>query len=288
MLKPDFIQAGVMGWPVGHSLSPRVHGFWLKELGLNGDYVRLPVEPEYFVEKLKALKDDGFAGCNVTVPHKEAALKNVDEVHPLAERIGAVNTIKVQEDGSLYGFNTDGFGFLENLRHEIQGGTVGFDPKSGPAVILGAGGAARAVVVSLLDAGTPEIRLLNRTRTRAEDLAQEFLDFGAGNIIVEDWDHRSDCLQNAALLINTTTLGMQGQRPLEIDLKALPQAAVVNDIVYAPLETDLLARAKAQGNQVVDGLGMLLHQARPGFEAWFGQMPEVSAALRTYVLAEKP
>jgi len=284
MTKADFIQAGVMGWPVGHSLSPRVHGFWLKELAINGDYIRLPVEPEHFVNTLRSLKDDGFAGCNVTVPHKESALKNVDEVHPLAQRIGAVNTIKVREDGSLYGFNTDGFGFLENL----YAGANGFDPKSGPAVILGAGGAARAVVVSLLDAGTPEIRLLNRTRARAEDLAREFAGFGAGKIIVEDWGRRSDCLQDAALLTNTTTLGMQGQRPLEIALKALPQAAVVNDIVYAPLQTDLLARAKSQGHQVVDGLGMLLHQARPGFEAWFGQMPAVSEALRAYVLAEQP
>lgn len=284
----DFVQAGVMGWPVDHSLSPRVHGFWLKELNLNGDYVRLSVKSENFVEKLHSLKNDGFAGCNITVPHKEAALKNIDEVHPLAERIGAVNTIKIREDGSLYGFNTDGFGFLENLRQGTEGDVKTFDVKSGPAVILGAGGAARAIVVSLLDAGTPEIRLLNRTRERAEDLAREFAGFGTGKISVEDWDHRSDCLQDATLLTNTTTLGMQGQGPLNIDLKALPQTAVVNDIVYVPLETDLLAQAKQQGNRVVDGLGMLLHQARPGFEAWFGQMPEVSEALRKYVLAEKP
>jgi len=276
-----FIRAGVMGWPVDHSLSPKVHGFWLREYGLKGEYIRIPVAPEDFLAKLRALKTDGFAGCNVTVPHKEAALAGVDEVDPQALRIGAVNTIKVREDGSLFGFNTDGFGFLENLSQ----GYAGFDASRGPAVVLGAGGAARAVVVSLLDAGAPEVRLINRTRERAEHLARELKNLGLKNITVGDWDERDNLLSEAALLVNTTTLGMQGQRPLDLNLDALPLEALVNDIVYVPLDTDLLRRAKARGNPAVDGLGMLLHQARPGFEAWFGRLPDVSEALRSSVLA---
>jgi len=272
------IRAGVMGWPIGHSLSPRVHGFWLRELGIQGEYMRIPVEPENFAAKLKSLKDEGFAGGNVTVPHKEAALANVDEVDPLAGRIGAVNTIVVREDGSLFGTNTDGFGFMENLRQGFQG----FDAAKGPAVVLGAGGAARAIIVSLLDAGAPEVRLLNRTQDRAEHLAKEL---GGSSISVEDWQDRDVQLSEAALLVNTTTLGMQGQHALDLDLRALPEEALVNDIVYAPLKTDLLERAAARGNPVVDGLGMLLHQARPGFKAWFGQMPDVTDELRAYVLA---
>jgi len=270
-----------MGWPVDHSLSPRVHGFWLKSYGIQGEYVRIPVAPEDFTAKLKSLPDEGFAGANVTVPHKEAALLAVDEVHPLAQRIGAVNTVVVQDDGSLFGLNTDGFGFLENLK----AGSAGFDATNGPAVVLGAGGAARAVVVALLDAGVPEVRLLNRTQSRAEQLADELNGIDTGSIVVGDWDLRADHLDGAALLTNTTTLGMKGQHPLDLNLTALPQTALVNDIVYAPLETDLLARARARGNPVVDGLGMLLHQARPGFEAWFGRLPEVSDELRAHVLA---
>jgi len=270
-----------MGWPIDHSLSPRVHGFWLKHYGIAGEYVRLAVEPENFTATLKNLQADGFAGVNVTVPHKETALAAVDEVHPLAERIGAVNTVVVREDGSLYGFNTDGFGFLENLK----AGCAAFDAMHGPAVILGAGGAARAVVAALLDAGAPEIRLLNRTKARAQQLADELDGIGMGTLTVGDWDRRADHLDGANLLANTTTLGMKGQHPLDLDLSALPTTAVVNDIVYAPLETDLLARAHARSNPTVDGLGMLLHQARPGFEAWFGRLPDVTAELRDHVLA---
>ena len=276
-----FKRAGVMGWPVDHSLSPRVHGYWLKHYAIAGEYTRIPVSPEDLAAKLRALSVDGFAGCNITVPHKEAALKIVDEVHPLAARIGAVNTVVVREDGSLYGFNTDGFGFLENLRH----GHKGFAAATGPAVVLGAGGAARAIVAALLEAGAPEVKLLNRTLARAEDLAVDLAGTGMGTLTVAAWDDRADALEGAALLVNTTTLGMQGKPALDLDLSVLPAAAVVNDIVYAPLETDLLARARARGNPAVDGLGMLLHQARPGFEAWFGRLPDVSDALRAYVLA---
>lgn len=277
-----FKRAGVMGWPVDHSLSPRVHGYWLKQYEIDGEYVRLSIAPENFAEALRALGEGGFAGCNVTVPHKEAALKVVDEVHPLAASIGAVNTVVVRDDGTLYGFNTDGFGFLENLKH----GHKDFDPARGPAVVLGAGGAARAVVATLLDAGAPEVRLLNRTRERAEELAADLKGIGQGQITVKDWDARAEVLEGSALLVNTTTLGMQGKPALELDLSALPTDALVNDIVYVPLETDLLARARARGNPVVDGLGMLLHQARPGFEAWFGRLPNVSDAQRDFVLAK--
>ncbi|MBL4692376.1 MAG: shikimate dehydrogenase [Magnetovibrio sp.] len=277
------LRAGVMGWPVDHSLSPKVHGFWLRQFGLAGDYIRIPVKPQDFCDRLKNLKKDGFIGGNVTVPHKQTALAQVDEADPLAQRIGAVNTIIVREDGTLYGLNTDGFGFLENLYQ----GHATFKAKTGPAVILGAGGAARAVIVALLEAGAPEIRLLNRTKARANQLAEEFSGLGSGKIIVGEWDNRSDYLNDANLLVNTTTLGMKGQQPLTIDLEVLPKTALVNDIVYVPLETDLLARARARGNPVVDGLGMLLHQARPGFEAWFGRMPDVSDALRAFVLSEQ-
>ena len=277
----NFKRAGVMGWPVDHSLSPRVHGFWLKQYGIAGEYVRIPVTPENLAGQLKNLQADGFAGVNVTVPHKEAALASVDEVHPLARRIGAVNTVVVRDDGSLYGFNTDGFGFLENLK----AGWSDFKPSNGPAVILGAGGAARAVIAALLDADAPEIRLLNRTKARAEQLADELNGIGSGTLHVGEWDCRADYLDGANLLANTTTLGMKGQHPLDLDLSALPTTAVVNDIVYAPLETDLLARARLRSNPTVDGLGMLLHQARPGFEAWFGRLPDVTSALRNHVLA---
>ena len=274
-------RAGVMGWPVDHSLSPVVHGYWLDQLQVRGEYVHIPVPPEEFEAKLRNLKTDGFVGANVTVPHKEAALAAVDNAHPLAQRIGAVNTVVVFEDGTLYGFNTDGFGFLENLK----AGHEGFDPADGPAVILGAGGAARAVVAALLDAGAPEVRILNRTRERAEEVAADVEQSGSGEIIVGDWHGRADYLDGAHLLANTTTLGMKGQRELELDLSCLPKTALVNDIVYAPLMTDLLGRAQARGNPVVDGLGMLLHQARPGFESWFGPMPDVTDDLRKKVLA---
>ena len=275
-----FKRACVLGWPVSHSLSPKVHGFWLKQHGIAGDYVARAVEPNDLKATLRSLQDDGFVGCNVTVPHKEAALALVDEAHPLAMRIGAVNTVVVRENGSLYGFNTDGFGFLENLR----AGSAGFDAGSGPAVVLGAGGAARAIVAALLDAGAPDVRLLNRTFERAEALADDLSGIGTGTISVGDWDARADHLQGAVLLVNTTTLGMKGARALDLDLTQLTVDALVTDIVYNPLETDLLARARARGNATVDGLGMLLHQARPGFEAWYGFLPDVTDALRAKVL----
>ena len=264
--------AGVMGWPVTHSRSPRLHGYWLALYGIDGAYVPLAVPPERFVQAARALAPLGFAGANVTVPHKEAALAIVDSVEPRAKRIGAVNTIVVRGDGSLAGDNTDGYGFLENLTQ----GAPGFDPRHGPAAVLGAGGSARAIVTALLDAGAPEVRVVNRTRNRAEELAAA----AGGKVTVADWTDRSEALAGAVLLVNTTSLGMTGQPPLEIALDPLPPGALVTDLVYAPLVTPLLERAARRGNRTVDGLGMLLHQARPGFHAWFGVMPEVTPELR--------
>ncbi|WP_431856807.1 shikimate dehydrogenase [Azospirillum sp.] len=268
--------AGVMGWPVGHSRSPRLHGFWLEAYGIDGAYVPLAVPPERAAEAIRVLPALGFRGCNVTVPHKEIAAAAVDHLDETARRAGAVNTIVVREDGSLEGRNTDGFGFLENLK----AGAPGWTATAGPAVVLGAGGAARAVVASLIDDGAPEVRLLNRTRARAEALAA---DIGDG-VRVFDWVSRETLLADAALVVNTTTQGMHGQPPLDLSLEALAPAAVVTDIVYTPLITPLLAAAHARGNRVVDGLGMLLHQARPGFAAWFGTEPEVTEELRRFVL----
>jgi shikimate dehydrogenase len=269
--------AGLMGWPVGHSLSPRLHGYWLDKYGIDGAYVPLPVRPEDAVGAIKALPMLGFLGCNVTVPHKEAALAAVDEPDTAARRIGAVNTIIVGADRRLRGSNTDGFGFLENVRAAAPGWRAG----DGPAVVLGAGGSSRAVCVALVDAGVPELCLVNRNLERARRVAAQL----GGPVRPMSWAERGVALRQATLLVNTTTLGMSGQPPLEIDLAALPSGAVVTDIVYTPLETGLLRAARARGNLVVDGLGMLLHQARPGFAAWFGQQPEVTDDLRAFVLA---
>ncbi len=274
-------RAGVIGWPVAHSRSPKLHGYWLQHYGLPGRYDRLPVPPEGLADFITALRagwDEGFRGVNVTIPHKEAVLPFLDEIDPRARRIGAVNTITLRPDGSLHGQNTDAFGFYENL----IAGAPDWQPGAAPAVVLGAGGSARAICIALLDAGVPGITLVNRSVDRAEALAAA-LD---GPVSVANWAAAPLALQNAGLLVNTTALGMTGQPALELDLDELPREAVVNDIVYAPLETDLLRRAMARGNQVVDGLGMLLHQGRPGFAAWFGTQPEVTPGLRTAVLAD--
>ena len=269
--------AGVMGWPVSHSRSPRLHGHWLARYGIDGAYVPLPVKPDAFGRALRALADLGFAGCNVTVPHKEAALAACDEVSETARAIGAVNTV-VMREGHLAGDNSDAFGFIENLRQEAPA----WRAAAAPAVVLGAGGAARAVIHALLAAGVPELRLVNRTRARAELLGGE-LDRG-GRVRVADWAGRGALLADAGLVVNTTALGMSGQPPLDLSLEALPPGALVTDIVYSPLETPLLAAARARGNPVVDGLGMLLHQARLGFRQWFGVEPAVDAELRRAVL----
>jgi shikimate dehydrogenase len=267
--------AGLLGWPVGHSKSPRLHNHWLALHGIDGAYVPLPVAPAHLAEAVRLLPHLSFAGANVTVPHKEAVLALVDEVEPLAARIGAVNTLVIGADGRIAGRNTDAAGFLLNLK-EIRA-----EPAAGPAVVLGAGGAARAACAALLQEGVAEIRLVNRSLDRARQLAADL----GGPIVPIEWSGREAALEGALLLVNSTSLGMSGQPPLDISLDRLPPGALVNDMVYAPLETALLAAARARGNAVADGIGMLLHQARPGFEAWFGVMPEVTPDIRTMMLA---
>jgi shikimate dehydrogenase len=275
--------AGIMGWPVAHSRSPALHNFWLDEHGIDGAYVPLPVRPEHLAQALRALPALGLRGCNLTLPHKKAALSVVDRIDPVARRIGAINTIVVAADGSLDGSNTDAFGFRENLRDYVPD----WRPAAGPAVVLGAGGAARAVVAALGEAGAHDIRLVNRTGERAAALARDLGD-GATRIAVWPWHQRQAALADAAVLVNATSLGMAGEPELELDLAQLPPAAIVVDIVYVPLETALLSQARQRGHVVVDGLGMLLHQARPGFNAWFGTPVEATRSLRAAVLSTMP
>jgi shikimate dehydrogenase len=272
-----FKMAGVIGWPVAQSRSPVLHGHWLKQYGVAGTYLPLPVQPDRLADAIRGLRALGFSGCNVTIPHKRGVLELVDRVDPVAARIGAVNTVVVQDDGRLSGFNTDAYGFLASLR-DVR---PDFKASSGPIVVLGAGGAARAVVVALLDDGATDIRLTNRTLERAQELAR----IDASRIHVIDWAQRDAALDAAMLLVNTTSQGMVGYPPLDIALDALPTTAMVSDIVYNPLETPLLAAARRRGNTAIDGLGMLLHQAVPAFEAFYGVRPQVSNELRKAVEA---
>ncbi len=269
--------AGVMGWPISHSRSPLLHGYWLRELNIDGAYLPFAVDPEDIEAALRALPILGISGVNLTLPHKELAMSVCDHIDSIGRRIGAVNTIVVNDDGTLSGTNTDAFGFLENLRAESA-----WRASDGPALVLGAGGAARAIVAALIDDGIGKVRLANRTLSRAEGLAAEF----GRAVTTVSWDQINAAMDGTALLVNTSTLGMTGQPDLELDLHDLPDTAVVNDIVYTPLETTLLRKAKTRGNTVVDGLGMLLHQARPGFAAWFGEEPTVSDGLRVHILAD--
>ncbi len=270
-----FVLAGLMGWPVSHSRSPDIHNHWIAQHGLRGSYVLLPVAPQNLAQALQALPVLGFAGCNLTIPHKVAAMSLVDRVDPVAQRIGAINTVVVQQDGSLSGFNTDAYGYLHSLMAEAPQ----WAPEDGPATVIGAGGAARAVVVALADKGVREIRVCNRSPDKAQALADEF-----GPVVVAvPWAQRHDALDGVALLVNTTSQGMGSQPPLELRLDSLPLRALVSDLVYVPLLTPLLRAAQARGHRTVGGLGMLLHQARPAFESWFGVMPQVTPALRIQV-----
>jgi shikimate dehydrogenase len=266
-------RAGVIGWPVGHSLSPHIHRFWLAELGIEGRYEAVVVSPDWLSDMMESFRAGGWRGFNVTVPHKEAIMPLLDAVDPVARAIGAVNTVVAGADGAFEGRNTDAPGFIASLR-----ATCAIEPDR-PAVVLGAGGAARAILAALSEAGFREIRLVNRDRARAEVLAEFF------PVVVGDWTDRDMILDGVGLLINATSLGMVGQPALEINLARLPITAIVTDIVYRPLDTDLLLRAQQRGNPVVDGLGMLLHQAVEGFAAWFGVTPRVTPALRRHVLA---
>jgi shikimate dehydrogenase len=277
--------AAIVGWPVEHSRSPALHGFWLKQQGIDGHYGRLPVEPkrEALVELVAFLrKTPNARGCNLTLPHKIDIMPLLDRIHPDAARIGAVNTVIKQADGTLEGRNSDGFGFLAHLTASAPR----WRADAGPVVVLGAGGAARAVVCTLMDAGVPELRLINRTQENAVKLGLAFTPKDGRRIAIERWDERADALDGATLLVNTAAVGMTGKAPLEIDLGKLAKTAVVDDIVYIPLETDLLARARKRGNTCVDGLGMLLHQGRMGFKAWFGKDVQVSAEQRRAVAGD--
>ena len=278
MTHPDrFLLAGLMGFPVMHSRSPKLHNYWLAQYGLVGSYLPLAIKADGLRAALRALPALGFAGCNLTIPHKEAALGMVDRVDPLAHRIGAMNCVVVAPDGSLEGQNHDAFGYIESIR-EAQ---PDWRADAGPIVVIGAGGGARAVLVGLIDQGAREIRLINRTPTRAQALEGELGD----PVRALPWEARESALGDAAMLINTTSQGMVGQPPLELALDALPATALVSDIVYIPRETALLAAARKRGNPAVNGLGMLLHQARPAFRAWFGIMPDVTPELRALIEA---
>ena len=275
-MKNSFTIAGVMGWPVAHSRSPLIHNHWIREHHLNGAYGLFPVNPNNLEAAIRGLQALGLAGCNITIPHKVNAMAYVDWVDPLAKRMGAINTIVVQPDGALHGYNNDGFGFIQSLLESQPA----WHANAGPIAVLGAGGAARGVVVSLLDAGATHIRLINRTHSKAEELAQAF---GSAVTSVK-WEAREEALTGAALLVNTTNQGMHGEPALELSLNNLPVEALVCDAVYIPLETPLLKEARLRGNQTINGLGMLLHQARPAFHAWFGVLPDVTPELYAEVI----
>jgi len=277
MSDTPFVLAGVMGWPVAHTRSPAIHNHWIARHGLQGAYVQLPVHPDRLEAAIRGLPALGFAGCNITVPHKVSAMHFMDELHPVARRVAAINTVVVQPDGRLLGMNNDGAGYIQSLRDA--------DPAwrgdAGPALVLGAGGAARAIVVALLDEGVPELRITNRTMERAQVLAEAFGD----RVKVLPWSERHEAMAGVSLLVNTTTLGMHGQPPLDVALDALPLAAMVSDAIYIPMETPLLTQARLRGQRTVNGLGMLINQARPAFASWFGVLPDITPELRTAIQA---
>ncbi|WP_406647272.1 shikimate dehydrogenase [Aliisedimentitalea scapharcae] len=268
--------AGVIGSPVAHSRSPRVHRHWLNTYGLQGYYIPMDVASKDLEQVIRTLPDMGFVGANVTIPHKEAVMSIADQITDRATLIGAANTLIFRPDGKIHADNTDGYGFITNL----QQGAPDWDAKAGPAVVLGAGGAARAVVASLVEAGAPEILLTNRTRGRAEQLREDF----GQRIKVVDWVQAGNLFEGANLVVNTTSLGMVGKPELRVPLDGLEPGTLVTDLIYAPLQTRLLRIAEEVGCQTVDGLGMLLHQAVPGFERWFGQRPDVDNATRAAAL----
>jgi len=273
---PDrFLLAGVMGWPVMHSRSPLLHNYWFKQHKLAGAYLPLAIQPAGLAAALRALHPLGFAGCNITIPHKQEAMKLVDDVDTLAKSIGAISCVLVRPDGSLAGTNNDCYGFIQNIRQEQPGWRADL----GPSVVIGAGGGSRAVCYGLAQAGAREIRLVNRTFARAKKIAEEF----AGPFKVFPWEQRHEALDDAVMVVNTTSLGMVGQDALDIKLDKLPARALAVDIVYIPLETPFLEAARKRGNPTVNGLGMLLHQGRRAWQAWFGIEPEVTAELRAAV-----
>jgi len=275
---PRIPLAGVIGSPVAHSRSPALHGYWLRRYGIKGHYIPMDIAQADLKEALYTLPKLGFVGINVTIPHKETILGLADIVTDRAALIGAANTLIFRKDGRIHADNTDGSGFIANLRQNAPN----WNPKAGPAAVFGAGGASRAVIAALIEVGVPEIRIANRTRPRAEGLRA---DFGA-KVVVCDWVQAGNMLEDAATVVNTTSLGMVGKSEFRVPLDALNPQSLVTDLVYTPLKTHFLAEAEAAGCTVVDGLGMLLHQAAPGFERWFGQRPEVDDATRQAVLGQ--
>jgi shikimate dehydrogenase len=271
-------KVGIIGWPVSHSRSPLIHTHWMQKHGIKASYERCPIDPaDDFRQALQAMAEQGYVGANVTIPHKETAFAAMDSCTQAAQKLGAVNTI-VLRDGRLMGANTDGAGFIASL----EAGAQNQNWRQQPALVLGAGGAARAILVALEQAGVSDIRLVNRTRARAEALAP----LGGQAVSVGDWQAREALAQDCGLLVNTSSLGMQGAPPLEMGLERLAPGALVTDIVYTPLQTDLLARARAAGFIAVDGLGMLMHQAALSFDMWFGVRPEVDAALHALLVED--
>lgn len=268
--------AGVIGSPIAHSKSPRLHRHWLNTYGIPGYYIPMDVAGENLEQVIRTLPKMGFVGVNVTIPHKEAVLAIADQITDRATLMGAANTLIFRSDGKIHADNTDGYGFMENLRR----GAPDWDPASGPAVILGAGGAARAVIAALSDAGVPQIILTNRTRVRADKLKEDF----GQRVRVVDWVQAGNVIEEARLVVNTTSLGMVGKPEMRVPLDGLRADAVVTDLVYTPLKTRLLQAAEEAGCTTVDGLGMLLYQAVPGFERWFGTRPEVDKATRAAAL----
>ncbi|PKP70127.1 MAG: shikimate dehydrogenase [Alphaproteobacteria bacterium HGW-Alphaproteobacteria-4] len=273
---PRIPLAGVIGSPVAHSRSPLLHRHWLRTYGIKGHYIPMDVATDDLHQVLAALPRAGFVGCNVTIPHKVSVLALADIVTDRAALIGAANTLVFRPDGKIYADNTDGYGFTANLRQYAPL----WNPTSAPAAVIGAGGAARAVIASLLEAGAPEIRVSNRTRARADTLRAEF----GARIVIYDWVQAGNMLEDALTVVNTSALGMVGKPEFRVPLDALSARATVADLVYTPLRTHFLAEAEAAGCTIVDGLGMLIHQAAPGFERWFGQRPEVDEATRAAVL----
>jgi shikimate dehydrogenase len=281
MADPDrFLLAGVMGWPVMHSRSPKLHNYWFEKYRLAGSYVPLAVKPEGLRDALRALPALCFSGCNLTIPHKQAAMAIVDEVDDVARKIGAISCVTVRPDGTLVGSNNDCFGFIHNIAQEIPD----WRADAGPAVVIGAGGGARAVVYGLAERGVREIRLVNRTFDRARNLAADI----GGPITVLPWQERHISLAGAAMVVNATSQGMVGNPPLDLNLAKLSKNALVADIIYIPRETPLLATARAHGNRTINGLGMLLHQGRPAWKAWFGIEPEVTPELHALIAATIP
>lgn len=270
-----FLLAGVMGWPVMHSRSPMLHNYWFEKHQLAGRYLPLAIKPENLAAALRALQPLGFAGCNLTIPHKQAAMTMVDETDAVAVKIGAISCVTVRPDGSLYGTNNDCYGFIQNLKQEQPA----WRADAGPIVVIGAGGGSRAVCYALAQEGAREIRLINRTFERAQQLAHAF----GSPITALPWDQRADALADAAMVVNTTNQGMVGEPALDLALDRLPRSALAADLIYIPRETPFLAGARQRGNPTINGLGMLLHQGRPAWQAWFGVTPEVTADLRVLI-----